>query len=374
MGLLRLVLAIVVVVAHAGPLPYVTGLVGGATAVQAFFMISGFYMALVLHEKYDRALPFYWNRLSKIYSGYFVALAVAILGAALAGTNHISSILSADWDVGSKALALISNFFIVGSDWLLFTYPSPEGLAFTPNFTGQMPRFDAFVYLIPAWSLPLELTFYAMAPFVVRRPLVLVGLAGLSIASRFLIYRYIGTNDPWSYRFFPNELVFFVAGVGAYYAYRHIRQWRLTPLIGWATLVWLSWLMVDIGHAHQIADAVPYDIPGLLFLGSVAVAMPFIFAATKGSRTDRWLGELSYPIYLVHIIVILNFERLTGLTADALTLTVLSVITGIALRPVADGLDRYLRNLQGGLWAGRNDLLEETSPDSSPAVALESRP
>ena len=34
------------------------------------------------------------------------------------------------------------------------------------------------------------------------------------------------------------------------------------------------------------------------------VALPFIFAYTKKNKVDRLIGELSYPIYLTHWIVI----------------------------------------------------------------------
>jgi peptidoglycan/LPS O-acetylase OafA/YrhL len=58
MGLFPLLLAISVILAHStGTMPFVQGLVDGPAAVQCFFMLSGFYMTLVLHEKYDSALP-----------------------------------------------------------------------------------------------------------------------------------------------------------------------------------------------------------------------------------------------------------------------------------------------------------------------------
>jgi len=46
MGLLRLILALNVVIAHAGSLFKIVS-VGGIIAVEVFFMISGFYMSLI---------------------------------------------------------------------------------------------------------------------------------------------------------------------------------------------------------------------------------------------------------------------------------------------------------------------------------------
>lgn len=51
MGLIRILLAISVIIAHSESI-FGLDMVGGVIAVQSFFMISGFYMALVLTEKY----------------------------------------------------------------------------------------------------------------------------------------------------------------------------------------------------------------------------------------------------------------------------------------------------------------------------------
>ena len=60
MGVLRYLLALSVLLVHD-----VDGwfkLIDGAAAVQCFFLISGFYMALVLNERYADLGSFYFNR------------------------------------------------------------------------------------------------------------------------------------------------------------------------------------------------------------------------------------------------------------------------------------------------------------------------
>lgn len=52
MGLIRILLAISVIASHSDAL-FGFNFVGGGLAVQAFFMISGFYMALILSGKYN---------------------------------------------------------------------------------------------------------------------------------------------------------------------------------------------------------------------------------------------------------------------------------------------------------------------------------
>ena len=51
MGILRTILALAVVVYHSYKL-FGLRMCGGQVAVESFYMISGFYMALILNEKY----------------------------------------------------------------------------------------------------------------------------------------------------------------------------------------------------------------------------------------------------------------------------------------------------------------------------------
>jgi len=51
MGILRTILAIAVVVYHSYKI-FGLRMCGGQVAVETFYMISGFYMALILNEKY----------------------------------------------------------------------------------------------------------------------------------------------------------------------------------------------------------------------------------------------------------------------------------------------------------------------------------
>jgi peptidoglycan/LPS O-acetylase OafA/YrhL len=36
----------------------------------------------------------------------------------------------------------------------------------------------------------------------------------------------------------------------------------------------------------------------------VLASLPFVFARSRDSAVDRWLGELSYPFYLLHLPVL----------------------------------------------------------------------
>ena len=81
MGLLRLLLAISVITTHCGPCLGFSPL-GGVEAVQTFFMISGFYMAMILTEKYrgpGSYRSFLINRFLRIYPLYWIALILTLI-------------------------------------------------------------------------------------------------------------------------------------------------------------------------------------------------------------------------------------------------------------------------------------------------------
>jgi peptidoglycan/LPS O-acetylase OafA/YrhL len=59
--------------------------------------------------------------------------------------------------------------------------------------------------------------------------------------------------------------------------------------------VWVGRLDRPFGPGHLIAPLVTAGA----FLG-----LPWLFAATRTQRIDRLLGELSYPVYICHVLII----------------------------------------------------------------------
>ena len=117
MGLLRLLLAAIVLFEHTGGIGGYA-MTGGALAVQCFFIISGFYMGLVLNERYDRPAlnrAFYTNRLIRIFAMYYLFLALHLLVFALVefqgGESPLASMptTGSGWVSGSRWVRSISR-------------------------------------------------------------------------------------------------------------------------------------------------------------------------------------------------------------------------------------------------------------------------
>lgn len=341
MGILRLLLAISVLSNHSSPLP-VTGnsLVGGVVAVQSFFIISGFYMALVLNQGYGNLRDFYFNRFLRLFPAYWAVLALTVLlHWALNKPDFVANILASDvLRLDGKVFMLAANITMAGSDTMMFLYPGTGGLNFTTDFRAHgLPMLYQLHAVPQVWSLPLEIAFYILAPLLVRTPARLAAAFVASLLVRYAVYKSIGSHDPWSYRFFPNELAFFCAGSLAYHAYTCVRSWPLARGLG---VLLLTATVVYIANFTRIPGlpGTGFLYPGALqFYAGLVLALPFIFVATEKIHFDQWIGELSYPVYIAHWGVIQNAQALpkpTGIPVyDTLVITLtVAILLNAALQ------------------------------------------
>ena len=304
MGILRFYLAICVVFVHAG-IPTWWTVHDGTEAVQIFFLISGFYMQMI-YDKYPDKYSFWMSRLSRIYVPYFAVLVVALVTAVALCVFQGSSGYLPLLDPNSRshnttlgmALTTVTNFSVIGQDLTLFVSDAGD------------PRFPLYRYLLipQAWSVALELYFYALVPYLAkRRTHVLWAILCLSILARILCYESFGlTRDPWIYRFFPFELALFTAGM---LAYRHAVELKIKLDQGhlqyfvfcMGSLFLFFGLRKSVSFSNRFLE---YHYATLMSYVAWFCLVPQLFQITKKQRLDRFIGEFSYPIYLTHLIAI----------------------------------------------------------------------
>lgn len=319
MGLLRFLLAMAVVLNHAGGI-FRYQITGGVIAVQLFFMISGFYMALVLSEKYHPIKDkkdFWVNRGARIYVTYFSVLVLVLIMEGLAyGVAHQG--LFKHWQeygdhlsATQKILMGASVVTILGQDAWLYLQLGLGGL--TLNAVG--PPDTRVAYLLPmpqAWSVALELVFYALAPFLVRlstRALILMALSAFVIRCAAGQMGY--GNDPWSYRFFPFEITLFLAGMVSYRLSGTVERLVSAPRLVAASLIVLC-LVAQPLVAVLRNIGIDEFVTRFLIYTLAMFALPCLFATTKRSTADKFLSEFSYPIYLVHFSIIHLVDAVTA--------------------------------------------------------------
>jgi peptidoglycan/LPS O-acetylase OafA/YrhL len=339
-GSLRLVLALSVVIAHVPGLT-VPAMTGGAVSVQCFYIISGFLIALILNEKYvgpDETYLFYSNRFLRIFPLYWIFLALELI-LCLAGYAVTHRGVLAVWHDNFSRLSLIdvaflilTNLFLFGQDLTLFLRLGGSGLEWTTQFHLSDPGVFAFMPVPQAWSLSLELLFYLMAPFIVRRSVWSIGLiAAVCLGARTAGYVVGLQTDPWSYRFFPFELSAFLAGV---LSYRVGRYFKGIPTFG---------KIAAFGIIPAIILFPLYDSGAEIFFTAshiglyvyLIAALPVLYRLSKGVGLDRIAGDLSYPIYLCHLIPIQLIQGGGVLAQHAAARAVLAAAASVAVAAVA---------------------------------------
>jgi peptidoglycan/LPS O-acetylase OafA/YrhL len=293
MGLVRLFLALVVAVDHWRVIVlheqsiFLDDIVkfgfNAGYAVMFFYVISGFLITYTLTRNYKRdrsgLAAFYSNRFIRIFSLYWPMVILAFLFVASAWPKFVAASLP------DKFTAI----FLIGQDWRLAfgSYPTPYGGG-------------AISGLHQAWTLGAELTFYLMAPLFIRSWKIggVVLIASFALRAFFVFQNGTDVQEVWTYAFVGSTYGFFMLGHLACLFGRYLaNRW-----LGVALTV-ASFAVMHYGGSYASFDTPRFWVSVVLF----SVAVPGLFEATKNVRWMNALGDLSYPVYLVHTLVLILF-------------------------------------------------------------------
>lgn len=278
---LRGVAAFAVACLHAGEwfrLPYDGGSI--YLAVDFFFMLSGFVIALAYDGKLDEGMEwreFFRIRLIRLYPMLFIGILAG--GAVLAVKviqSHSASL--------TQCLALTSLSLLL----------LPAGMLW-----GQAP------YTIdgPTWSLFFELTANAVFATRLRRARSSVALGALAAACLALVavaYHYggigdLGLSDSPSFLFgFVRVAVPFSIGVALFRAqlFKHV------PVIPFE-LAALALAITLIVRVHTVWI---YDLASVFFIFPLLVCVGARSSLSSLSKSFCQIGgRLSYPLYIIHV-------------------------------------------------------------------------
>ena len=274
MGVLRLVLAVMVLLSHAGV--RVATLNPGATAVIGFYLISGYVMAGLVQRHYALAarIPlFYADRLLRLFPQY-----LAYMLAALA------------WHLWTRTPTLFLTHSPTGVDLL-------NNLTVIPLNYYMYNGSDGYALVPPAWSLGAELQFYLLAPAMLLWPRVGLALGAASLAVQALALHGVLNTDWYGYRLLPGVL--WVFGVGML-----MFRWRNRRAALWVAgsapvLAALVYLYLRSRGLHTA----PHHQEVLLGWG---LGIPLLYGVVrlKAGRLDRLAGDLSYGVFLNHFLLI----------------------------------------------------------------------
>lgn len=360
MGMVRVALALAVLLSHL-PLASYKFLSGGL-AVQSFFIVSGFYMALVLDGKYRNVSLFYSNRLLRLFPTYFVACVLAALTTWVFAASPTASpeIFATMFSNPLTAIIMVfENAFMLGQE-MLFWFSIDDSSALVFDARGPLPDDTTTVawqgLLVPqSWSISMELMFYAIAPFLARAGWKWIAVIaflslGLRLAGHFTSVDYL----LWQGRLFPTALFLFLLGMLAHKTLPLVA--RLPKWLGWAACaLFLSFIVTA-----PLLNLDPLKGRWLVY-AVVTALIPFTFNAFKTIAWDRWIGDLSYPIYLSQLMVIglvMTYEPPFGLWVAIFGTIALSALIMVLIE---HPLDRWRQ--------GRVAKAPQREPAAAPGAA-----
>jgi peptidoglycan/LPS O-acetylase OafA/YrhL len=354
MGFLRITLALLVVYYHAGGFAAPGVLPDGLTAVQLFYVISGFYMALVLNEKYRTPAlnwTFYSNRFFRLWPSMMVVAAATV-----ASFVVLDKVLLYHLEMGlgpfvetlralpAHALALIAfaNVAVFGQDWIWFLGFDPAGISWSATQLDPARNGASFLINHPTFTVAIEASFYLVSPFVVRRAAALaIGLAAAGFLYHIAIYLAGLDRYMWSYHFVASGAYFYFLGVCAYKAYAWLeRQPAEAPLA--RALARLEPAILATAGIAILAAWNLVRAPSLSMALVLAAVLPLLFRRTRRSALDRKVGELSYSVYLVHFpLYLVLLDTIGGRAVLPLTIALALVLAGLLYLAVEAPIDRW---------------------------------
>jgi peptidoglycan/LPS O-acetylase OafA/YrhL len=290
-GAYRLILAFMVVFLHLAGWPAF-----GEYAVFTFFCLSGYLMTFIMQENYgysrDGRKKYFVNRLLRIYPLYLTACLLSLLVIFWLGESYTSRLIF-NLKYPDSVMGSLSNLFLFITDH--------KNIALVP----------------PAWALTVEILYY-----------LLIGLGISKTKTRTWIWFVFGAIytvviniinvEWWDWGYFNPIAASLPFSVGALlYHYKALlsrcfkRFSSLYVASGLYALVLVNWFV-----NYKLGTGLSYGF----YINSMLNVMLLIILTNVQIANKRWvkydkaLGDLSYPIYLMHwtvaVIVMYIFQQL----------------------------------------------------------------
>ena len=262
----------------------------GEFAVGCFFVLSGYWIALMYESKYaKKSSPlkvFYVSRLWRLLPAFIAFEIVAFFVNLLTRPDFVSGVVSLN--MISKIHWFISNIFIVG-------YASSQ-----------------YQFIVPAWSLDVELQFYILFPLLYfllnkNRKLIIWGVIFAFITAMY-IWRWGRYVQEYLYLF--EYLFLFLFGVMVHRlnikSNKKIEKWALCVMV---LIIFIQYAFSGLSIYYRNGNSMYYHVLSLIL---IVVAIPSLINSVekKTGENDKFWGEMSHMIYLSHWVWLDLYHKL----------------------------------------------------------------
>jgi peptidoglycan/LPS O-acetylase OafA/YrhL len=327
---LRGIMALWVVFGHMlSALPPLFGLVPNSLynscPVQVFIMLSGFVIFSLLDRGVESYSRYIISRAFRIFPVYWVMLLISIFSLNFSGDILRASPHGFATDSRLQLVEAAKNNLI---PHILFHIPLLQGVV--PN---RFLPYSALTFIGQAWSLTVEWQFYLAAPL-----LFLLATSMRNNWARIVVIIVAAVcwaiNPYMNGGFLGNNWFMFFVGFLSYFAFQHVlsKLSRQQMVILAASLVALALIFTP-----QFAASLAIWIISLFCIVDARnEGKNNLVGNLLSTKVVMYLGKISYPIYMVHMQVLLVCMRLANLLELSMNVRVVAIpAVGVAATIVA---------------------------------------
>ncbi|MDE2370302.1 MAG: acyltransferase [Burkholderiales bacterium] len=258
----------------------------------SFFVLSGFLMTMIMHGTYGydwRGIRGYAeNRFFRLYPMYWAAALFSVV-VILIVSSGCAAAYKEELQIPHRWPSIVFNLTMIFPAWFPYTVD---------------PRLSP-----PTWALTVEIALYVLIGLGLsrtrRRTMVWLAASLVYVAWTYAA----GKNEAWRYANIPAAALPFAMGSLLCFVKDDVQR-RLGRGVATSPAVVMGALVANAAlFAFYSWRAGEHARPPLLDLGTylnlLLSALAVVALYDRGhelftKRTDKWLGDFSYPIYLSH--------------------------------------------------------------------------
>nr|WP_280174680.1 acyltransferase [Enterovibrio nigricans] len=272
-----------------------------------FFILSGFVMMLVYRDSFTSGFSFkawrqfMWLRFSRIYPLFLVTIAVLVLWETF---KYFNAILF----YGGP---LLEYWGLSGIPAFQGPYNVPQTLMSNLFLLQSLEASSALTWNFPAWSLSVEWLSYMLFPVIVCMvPHGAKRGVWLPILMLFVLYSMATTHGTIDLTSGPQSLLRALCGftLGMWLSMVNLPTFVKRLANNDVVMFSIVAAMIYLLHAGASIQqgVIVYALFGLLVLfGANQEKRRSLFLDTFDNRATRFLGDISYSLYLWHAVVLL---------------------------------------------------------------------